>query len=334
MKINQNPNKNMKAILCPKYGSPDILEFKELEKPVPRDNEVLIKIYASSLNAADWHIMRGDPSLARLFLGLLKPKYKILGADIAGQVEAVGKSVTQFKPGDNVFGDLSSCGFGGFAEYVCAAEDALVLKPVTITFEEAAAVPLAAISALQGLRTSGLIRSGQKVLINGASGGVGTFAVQIAKAFGAEVTAVCSTGKMEMVRSIGADHVIDYTKEDFTRKGERYDLIVAANGNRSILDYRRTLTPTGRYVMIGGSGTQMTQAIFLGPFISIISKKKMGNLMASANQNDLVFIKELLEAGKIKPVIDKRYALSQVPDAMRYLEEGHAMGKIVITMER
>lgn len=324
----------MKAILCPKYGSPDILEFKELEKPVPRDNEVLIKIYASSLNAADWHIMRGDPSLARLFLGLLKPKYKILGADIAGQVEAVGKSVTQFKPGDNVFGDLSSCGFGGFAEYVCAAEDALVLKPVTITFEEAAAVPLAAISALQGLRTSGLIRSGQKVLINGASGGVGTFAVQIAKAFGAEVTAVCSTGKMEMVRSIGADHVIDYTKEDFTRKGERYDLIVAANGNRSILDYRRTLTPTGRYVMIGGSGTQMTQAIFLGPLISIISKKKMGNLMASANQNDLVFIKELLEAGKIKPVIDKRYALSQVPDAMRYLEEGHAMGKIVITMER
>lgn len=265
--------------------------------------------------------MRGDPSLARLFLGLLKPKYKILGADIAGQVEAVGKSVTQFKPGDNVFGDLSSCGFGGFAEYVCAAEDALVLKPVTITFEEAAAVPLAAISALQGLRTSGLIRSGQKVLINGASGGVGTFAVQIAKAFGAEVTAVCSTGKMEMVRSIGADHVIDYTKEDFTHRGERYDLIVAANGNRSILDYRRTLTPTGRYVMIGGSGTQMTQAIFLGPFISIISKKKMGNLMASASQKDLVFIKELLEAGKIKPVIDKRYTLSQVPDAMQYLEE-------------
>lgn len=311
----------MKAIVCPKYGSPDILEFKELEKPVPGDNEVLIKIYASSLNAADWHIMRGDPSLARLFLGLLKPKYKILGADIAGQVEAVGKSVTQFKPGDNVFGDLSSCGFGGFAEYVCAAEDALVLKPVTITFEEAAAVPLAAISALQGLRTSGLIRSGQKVLINGASGGVGTFAVQIAKAFGAEVTAVCSTGKMEMVRSIGADHVIDYTKEDFTHRGERYDLIVAANGNRSILDYRRTLTPTGRYVMIGGSGTQMTQAIFLGPFISIISKKKMGNLMASASQKDLVFIKELLEAGKIKPVIDKRYTLSQVPDAMQYLEE-------------
>jgi len=333
MKINQYPNKNMKAILCPKYGSPDILEFKELEKPVPRDNEVLIKIYASSLNAADWHVMRGDPSLARLFLGLLKPKYKILGADIAGQVEAVGKSVTQFKPGDNVFGDLSSCGFGGFAEYVCADENALVFKPVNTTFEQAAAVPLAANSALQGLRDSGQIRPGQKVLINGASGGVGTFAVQIAKSFGAEVTGVCSTGKKEMVKSIGADHVIDYTKEDFTRTDERYDLIVAANGNRSILDYKRALTPTGRYVMIGGSGTQMAQAIFLGPFISMTSGKKMCNLMAKANQKDLVFIKELLETGKIKPVIDKRYTLSQVPDALRYLEEGHAMGKIVITME-
>lgn len=324
----------MKAILCPKYGSPDVLEFKEIDKPVPKDNEVLIKIYDTSLNAADWHIMRGDPFLARLFLGLLKPKYRILGADVAGQVEAVGKNVTQFKSGDNVFGDLSSSGFGGFAEYVCAVEDALVLKPVNTTFEEAAAVPLAAISALQGLRDTGQIRSGQKILINGASGGVGTFAVQIAKVFGTEVTAVCSSGKMEMVQSIGADHVIDYTKEDFTRNGERYDLIVAANGNRSILDYKRALTPTGRYVMIGGSGTQMAQAIFLGPFISMTSGKKMGNLMAKANQKDLVFIKELLETGKIKPVIDKRYTLSQVPDALRYLEEGHAIGKIVVTMEQ
>lgn len=324
----------MKAILCPKYGSPDVLEFKEIDKPVPKDNEALIKIYDTSLNAADWHIMRGDPFLARLFLGLLKPKYRILGADVAGQVEAVGKNVTQFKSGDNVFGDLSSSGFGGFAEYVCAVEDALVLKPVNTTFEEAAAVPLAAISALQGLRDTGQIRSGQKILINGASGGVGTFAVQIAKVFGTEVTAVCSSGKMEMVQSIGADHVIDYTKEDFTRNGERYDLIVAANGNRSILDYKRALTPTGRYVMIGGSGTQMAQAIFLGPFISMTSGKKMGNLMAKANQKDLVFIKELLETGKIKPVIDKRYTLSQVPDALRYLEEGHAIGKIVVTMEQ
>ncbi|HEY5823069.1 MAG TPA: NAD(P)-dependent alcohol dehydrogenase [Cyclobacteriaceae bacterium] len=322
----------MKAIICPKYGSPDILELKEIAKPIPRDNEILIKIYASSLNAADWHIMRGDPAIYRPVLGLLKPKYRILGADVAGQVEQVGKSVTRFKQGDEVFGNLFACGLGGFAEFVCAVEDALVLKPANIKFEEAAAVPLAAISALQGLR-AGQIRSGQKILINGASGGVGTFAVQIAKSFGAEVTAVCSTGKIEMVRSIGADHVIDYTKEDFTRNDKHFDLIVAANGDRSILDYKRALAPTGRYVMIGGSGSQMAQAIFIGPFISMISGKKMSNLVATSNQKDLVFMMELLEAGTVKPVIDRRYTLSQVPDAMRYLEEGHAMGKIVINME-
>ncbi len=333
MKIHRNQNKKMKAIVCPKYGSPDILELKEVGKPVPKDNEVLIKVYATSLNAADWHIMRGDPSLARLFLGLLKPKYQILGADVAGRVESVGKSVTQFKPGDEVFGDLSACGLGGFAEFVCADENALVLKPVNTTFEEAAAVPLAAISALQGLRDSGQIQPRQKVLINGASGGVGTFSVQIAKAFGADVTGVCSTGKMDMVESIGADHVIDYSKIDFTRNGQHYDLILAANGDRSILDYRRALTPTGRYVMIGGSGTQMAQAIFLGPFLSMTSGKKMGSLIAKANQKDLIFLKRLLETDKVKPVIDRRYTLSQVPEAMRYLEEGHAKGKIVINTE-
>lgn len=333
MKIHRNQHNKMKAIVCPKYGSPDVLELKEVGKPVPKDNEILIKVYATSLNAADWHIMRGDPAIYRPVIGLLKPKYKILGADVAGRVESVGKSITQFKPGDEVFGNLSACGFGGFAEFVCADENALVLKPVNTTFEEAAAVPLAAVSALQGLRDSGQIQPRQKVLINGASGGVGTFAVQIAKAFGAEVTAVCSTAKMEMVHAIGADHVIDYTKTDFTRNGQRYDLIVAANGDRSILDYNRALTSTGRYVMIGGSGRQMAQAIFLGPFISMTSGKKMGNLMAKANQKDLVFIKELLEASKIKPILDKRYTLSQVPDALRYLEEGHAMGKIVITLE-
>ena len=324
----------MKAIVCPKYGSPEVLEFREVIKPTLKDNQVLVKNYATSLNAADWHIMRGDPAIYRPVIGLLRPKYKILGADVAGLVEEVGKNVIQFKPGDEVFGDLSSSGFGGFAEFVCVNDDALVLKPVTTTFEEAAAVPLAAISALQGLRDSGKIKAGQKVLINGASGGVGTFAVQIAKSFGTEVTAVCSTGKMEMVRSLGADHIIDYTKEDFAKNGKQYDLIVAANGNRSILDYRRALAPTGRYVMIGGSGTQMAQAIFLGPLISMTSGKKMGNLMAKANQKDLVFLKELLEAGKVKPVIDRCYPLSQVPEAMRYLEEGHAKGKIVITMER
>ncbi len=332
--INKNPHKKMKAIICPKYGSPDVLELKEVEKPVPKDNEILIKVFATSLNAADWHIMRGDPAIYRPVLGLLKPKYKILGADVAGRVEAVGKGVKQFKPGDEAFGDLSVCGFGGFAEYVCAGENALVLKPVNTTFQQAAAVPLAAISALQGLRDSGQIRLGQKVLINGASGGVGSFAVQLAKSFGAEVTGVCSTGKMEMVKSIGADHVIDYTKEDFTHNAQRYDLIVAANGDRSILDYRRALTPTGRYVMIGGSGTQMAQAIFIGPFLSMTSGKKMGNLMAKANQKDLLLLKELLETGKIKPVIDRRYTLNQVPEAMRYLEEGHAKGKIVINTEQ
>jgi 2-desacetyl-2-hydroxyethyl bacteriochlorophyllide A dehydrogenase len=331
MKINRN--KKMKAIICPKYGSPDILELKKVEKPIPKENEVLIKIYAASLNAADWHIMRGNPFLARLVIGLLQPKYNILGADVAGHVEAVGKLVTQFKSGDAVFGDLSSNYFGGFAEFVCATEDALVLKPANVTFEEAAAVPLAAITALQALRDGGKIQSGQKVLINGASGGVGTFAVQIAKSFGAEVTAVCSTAKMELVKSIGADHVIDYTKEDFTRNGECYDIIVAANGDRSMVDYKRALTSTGRYVMIGGSSRQLAQGIFLGPFISMTSGKKMGNMLAKANQNDLEFIKELLEAGKVKPIIDRCYtSLSQVPDAMRYLEEGHAMGKIVIVV--
>lgn len=332
--INKNQHKKMKAIICPKYGSPDILELKEVEKPFPGDNEILIKVYATSLNAADWHIMRGDPAIYRPVIGLLKPKYKILGADVAGRVESVGKSITQFKPGDEVFGNLSACGFGGFAEFVCADENALVLKPVNTTFEEAAAVPLAAISALQGLCDCGQIQPGQKVLINGASGGVGTFAIQIAKSFGANVTGVCSTGKMDMVKSIGADHVIDYTKTDFTRNGQQYDLIVAANGDRSILDYKRALTSTGRYVMIGGSGTQMAQAIFLGPFLSMTSGKKMSNLMAKANQKDLIFLKELLETDKVKPVIDRRYTLTQVPEAMRYLEEGHTKGKIVITMDR
>ena len=320
----------MKAIVYTQYGSPDVIQFKEVEKPVPGANEVLIKIHAASVNAADWHYLRGTPLLFRLSAGLLKPKNIFLGADVAGQVEAVGRDVTKFRPGDEVFGDLSESGRGTFAEYVCAPENALVLKPANISYEEAAAVPVAAVTALQGLR-KGQIRSGQKVLINGASGGVGTFAVQIAKSFGTEVTAVCSTRKLDLVRSIGADHVIDYTREDFTRNGQRYDLILAANGYRSISDYRRALSPHGVYTMSGGATAQMMEAILLGPWMSR-DGQKMGNLLARPNHADLVFMKELLEAGKVVPVIDRCYPLSEVADAIRYLEEGHVQGKVVITI--
>jgi len=268
----------MKAIVYTKYGPPDVLQLKEVEKPIPKDNEVLIRVRAASVNAYDWRLMRAKPFLVRLMGGgLLKPKNKILGADIAGRVEAVGKNVKQFQPGDEVFGDISACGNGGFAEYVCAHENTLVLKPAGMTFEEVAAVPMAAVTALQGLRDKGQIKPGQKVLINGASGGVGTFAVQIAKSFGAEVTAVCSTRNLDMARSIGADRVIDYTQEDFTRNGQHYDLILAANGYHSIFDYKRALSPGGIYVMTGGSMAQMFQAMLLGPLLSMIGSKKMGS---------------------------------------------------------
>ena len=320
----------MKAIIHEKYGPPDVLQLKEVEKPTPKDNEVLIKIYAASVNAYDWHMLRAKPFLVRFMGGgLLKPKHKIPGADIAGRVEAVGRNVKQFQPGDEVFGMI----LGGFAEYVCGPENALALKPANLSFEEAAAVPMAAITALQGLRDRGRIQPGQKVLINGASGGVGTFAVQIAKSFGAEVTAVCSTRNLDIARSIGADSVIDYTREDFTRNGQRYDLIFAANGYHSIFDYKRALSPGGIYVWAGGSMAQMFQTMLLGPWISMTGSKKMGGVMAKRSQKDLVFLKELIEAGKVKPVIDRRYSLRDVPEAIRYIEEGHAQGKIVITME-
>ena len=325
--------KIMKAIVYIKYGSPDVLELKEVAKPGPKDNEVLVKVHAASVNSADLHSLRADPFLIRLASGLLKPKNTILGADIAGQVEAVGRNVKQLKPGDEVFGDISGCGWGGFAEYVRASENALVLKPANLTFEEAAAVPMAAVTALQGLRDKGQIQPGQKVLIYGASGGVGTFAVQIARSFGAEITAVCSTKNLDLARSIGADHVIDYTREDFTKNGHRYDLILAANGYRSISDYKRALNPKGIYVMSGGSGPQMSEAMLQGPWISMTGSQKMGNLLARPNNTDLIFMKELLEAGKVKPVIDRRYPLSKVAEAMRYLEEGHAKGKVVITLQ-
>ncbi len=260
----------------------------------------------------------------------LKPIYKILGSDIAGRVEAVGRNVKQFQPGDEVFGISDS---GAFAEYRCVTEDYLAPKPANISFEEAAAIPVAALPALQGLRDKGQIQSGQKVLINGASGGVGTFAVQIAKSFGAEVTGVCNTRKLDMVRSIGADQVIDYTQEDFTQNEQRYDLILAAGGYRSIFDYKRALSPEGIYVCAGGSFAQYFQAMLLGPLISMMGSKKLGSVMAKPNQKDLVFLIELFEAGKVVPVIDRRYPLSEVPEALRYFGEGPAKGKVVITLE-
>lgn len=323
----------MKAIVYEEYGSPDVLELKEVAKPQPNKDEILVKIYAVSVNAADLHLLRADPFLIRLSSGFLKPKHLILGSDVAGRVEAVGSGVTQFKPGDEVFGDISANGWGGFAEYVCASENAFALKPTNLTFEQAAAVPMAAVTALQGFRYAGQIRPGQTVLVHGASGGVGTFAVQIAKSFGAKVTAVCSTKNLDLARSLGADHVIDYTKEDFAQNGAQYDVILAANGDRSISDYRRALSPTGIYVQTGGSMTQMTQAMLQGPWISKTGRKKMGNMgVAKPNQKDLVTLKNLVEAGKIVPVIDRCYRLSEVAQAMRYLEQGHARGKVVITV--
>jgi NADPH:quinone reductase-like Zn-dependent oxidoreductase len=322
----------MKAIVYERYGPPDVLQLKEVEKPTPKDNEVLIKVHAASVNSWDWELLRGKPFVNRLLFGLLKPKIKILGADIAGRVEAVGRNVKQFQPGDKVFGDLCECGWGGFAEYVCARENALALKPASMTFEEVAAVPQAAAMALQGLRDKGQIQPGQKILINGAGGGVGTFAVQIAKSFGAEVTGVDSTRKLDLLRSIGADQVIDYTQEDFTKSGQRYDLILDVAAYHSIFDYKRALSPKGIYVMVGGSSARIFQTIFLGPLISMTGSKKLGILAHKPNKG-LDFMKELFEAGKVAPVIDRRYPLSEVPEAIRYLEKGHAQGKVVITLE-
>ncbi|KAF5435020.1 NADPH:quinone reductase [Candidatus Methanophagaceae archaeon] len=323
----------MKAIVYTKYGPPDVLQLKEVAKPTPKDNEVLVKVHAASVNDWDWGLLRGKPFVNRLLGGLRKPKkYKILGSDIAGRVEAVGRNVKQFQPGDEVFGDLCGCGWGGFAECVCARENALALKPASMSFEQAAAIPQAAVLALQGLRDKGQIQPGQKVLINGAGGGAGTFAVQIAKSFGAVVTGVDSTSKLDMMRSIGADQVIDYTQEDFTKNEQRYDLILDFAAHHSIFDYKRALSPNGIYVMVGGSTALMFQAMFLGPLISMAGSKKMGLLMHKPNK-DLAFMKVLFEAGKVVPVIDRRYPLSEVPEALRYFGEGHAKGKIVITLE-
>jgi NADPH:quinone reductase-like Zn-dependent oxidoreductase len=318
----------MKAAVWTRYGPPDVVQIMEMEKPVPKENEVLIRVRAASFNALDWRLLRGKPYIGRLVFGLLKPKRRP-GVDVAGQVEAVGRNVTQFKPSDEVFGVCR----GAFAEFACASEDKLALKPANISFEDAAAVPVAAITALQGLRDEGRIQRGQKVLVDGASGGVGTFAVQIAKSFGAEVTAVCSTRNVETARSIGADHVIDYTREDFTKSRQRYDLILGANAYHSIFDYRRSLSPNGIYVMAGAGGVQILQGMFLGPLLSLMGSKKMRFFMANINKKDLILLSDLLDAGKVVPVIDRRCRLSDVAEALRYLEEVHAKGKVVITLD-
>jgi NADPH:quinone reductase-like Zn-dependent oxidoreductase len=318
----------MKAIVRTQYGPPDVLQFTEVEKPTPKDNEVLLKLFAASVNPLDFYTMRGAP-LLRLIPGLRTPKDTRIGVDLAGRVEAVGQNVTQFKPGDEVFG----VGRGAFAQYACAPEDKLALKPAKLSFEEAAAVPVAALTALQGLRDKGRIQQGQKVLVDGASGGVGTFAVQIAKSFGVEVTAVCGPSKVNTARSIGADHVIDYTREDFTRSGQRYDLILGANAFHSILDYRRALGKHGIYVVAGGGLPQVFQAMLLAPLLSLMGGKKTRFFIANMNQKDLVLLKDLLETGKVTPVIDRSYPLSDAADALRYLEERHARGKVVLTVD-
>jgi len=322
----------MKAILFPKYGSPDVLQLAEVEKPAPNENQVLIKVIAAAANPLDWHRMRGEPFLARMGEGLRKPKNPKLGADIAGQVEAVGMNVTEFKPGDKVFGAV---GAGGFAEYVCTREKNLALKPANISFEAAAAAPVVGFTALQGLRDAGHIQAGQKVLVNGASGGVGHFAVQIAKSYGTEVTGVCSTRNLDMVRSIGADHVIDYTREDFTRNGQEYELIYDSIGNRSVFDYRRALKPEGKCVIAGFTSLpRLFGHMLLGRLVSKAGDKKVGMMgISNANKEDLLVIKELLETGKVVPVIDRRYPLSETAEAIRYLETGHARGKVIIIVD-
>jgi NADPH:quinone reductase-like Zn-dependent oxidoreductase len=323
----------MKAIVQTEYGSPDVLSLQEVDKPVVTNNGVLVRIRATSVNAGDWHLMRGDPFLSRLmFGGIFKPKIQILGFDIAGSVEEIGKDVTQFQVGDQVFGDLSESGFGAFAEYVCATESALAFKPTNISFEQAATVPGAALTALQGLRDCGGIQSGQKVLINGASGGVGSFAVQIAKAFGADVTAVCSTNKMEMIETLGADRIIDYTQTDITKNGQQYDLIIDAAAYRSVFDYQPILKTEGTYVLIGGSISRIFQVLLFGSVISRIMHRNLKCLMVKPNRSDLVILKDLIEAGKIVPLIDQTYNLSEVPEAIRQLEQRQVRGKIAISV--
>jgi NADPH:quinone reductase-like Zn-dependent oxidoreductase len=323
----------MKAIVYTHYGSPDVLQFKEVAKPTPTDDEVLIKVQAVSVNRSDWEGLRGKPLYARIG-GLLKPRHHILGSDIAGRVEMAGRNIRKFQPGDEVFGDILGERMGGFAEYVCARERALALKPASMTFEEGAAIPQAAVIALQGIRDKGQVQPGQKVLINGAGGGAGTFAVQLAKLYGAEVTGVDNTGKLDFMRSLGADHVIDYTQEDFTKNGNQYDLILDLVAHRSAFAYQRALRPNGRYFMVGGSVATIFQILLLGPWMRRTTGKNIRLLAVQPNLKDMVYITELYEAGRVVPVIDRRYPLREVPEALRYLGEGHARGKLVITVDQ
>ena len=316
----------MKALVYRRYGGPEVLVLAEVPQPQPREREVLLRVRAASVNAADRVLLRGKPFLVRLGMGFPRPRNPILGFDVAGHVEAVGSRVKQFHAGEEVFGASK---FGAFAELVCVDEETLVPKPAGVSFEAAAATPTAAYTALQGLR-KGRIAAGQKILIDGASGGVGTFAIQIAIAYGADVTAVCSTRNVEIARALGASRVIDYRREDLAREVQRYDLILAANAYRPLSDYRRLLKPDGAYVMTGGGGAQILQAMLLGAFVSMTSSRRISNIMAVAKKQDLVVIRELLETGKLKPVIDRTVALSGVPDAIRYLEEEHARGKVVV----
>jgi NADPH:quinone reductase-like Zn-dependent oxidoreductase len=322
----------MKAIVHTKYGSPDVLRLKEVERPTPKDNEVLIKVYAVSVNRSDWENLTGSPLYAR-FGGLLRPRHQILGSDIAGRVEMVGRKVSRFQPGDEVFGD-TSFRMGGFAEYVCALEETLALKPAGLTFEEVAVIPQGAVIALQGIRDKGHVQLGQKVLINGAGGGAGMFALQLAKLYGAEVTGVDNTDKLDFMRSLGADHVIDYTQEDFTKNGQHYDFILDVVANRSVFAYRRALSPNGSYFAVGGSAGRLFQILLLGPWIKRTTGKKIHILAVHPNIEDLVHVAELCEIGKVVPVIDRRCSLREVPEALRYLGEGHVKGKVVIIVEK
>ena len=322
----------MQAIVNDRYGSAYVMQLREVAKPTPQEREVLIKVMATSLNSADWRFLVADPFFIRFTNGLLKPKVTILGADVAGVVEAVGPGVTRFRPGDAVFGEMGVGRFGGLAEYVCAAEAWLIAKPERLSFPEAAALPMAGLTALQGLRDHGQIKPGQKVLIVGASGGVGTFAVQIAKALGAEVTAVCSTAKIDQARALGADHVIDYTREDFSRSGQLYDLVFVANGNRSLGDFEPALAPKGTMVLAGGGMRQLFQTILLGPRKSKPGGKTYKNFVAQTDLGDLDELVGMVLDGRIRPVIDHCYPLREAPEAMRYLGAGHARGKVVVVV--
>lgn len=324
----------MKAMVREQYGAPEVLRLQEVGKPSPAKGEVLVKVHAASANAGDWHLLRGRPFIIRLMgFGLLRPKARILGADLAGRVEALGAGVARLRAGDEVFGDISRSGFGAFAEYVCAREEDLVRKPTSLPFDAAATVPTASLTALQALRDYGRLRAGQGVLINGASGGVGTFAVQIAKAWGARVTGVCSSKSVDLVRSLGADHVIDYTREDFTLGDEQFDLIVDIAASRPIHACRRVLRPGGCYVVVGGAASSFFQALLLGPWLSRATGRRFAGFELKSNAADLGVIRDLIVAGRIKPITTRRFPLDELPQAITYLEHGHPQGKIVIDVE-